>query len=103
MGARFRDDYPAEAQEADQVWEGHEAVGGIGEIPHRLRRLDGTEKHRPHPEDPVGFDRALTEEVFGRLFTIVTPAQNGGKDEGEQAKEQDDWSGDMQVVKGRGG
>src|SRR5262245_6376790 len=103
MGASFRDDHSAEAQKADEVWQSHEAVGGIGEIPHCLRGLHGAEKNRDHPEDTVRFDRALTEEVFGRLFTIVTPAQNGGKNESEQAKEQDDWPSDMMVIKGGAG
>jgi len=51
---RLAHHHPAQGEEGDQIGDGHEAVGEIGEIPDELQGKDRTEIDSDAPENSVG-------------------------------------------------
>src|SRR5690606_11276986 len=76
--------------------EGHCAVGDVGEVPDQLEAAragevehPGTEKGRGDEHDPVGQDRACTQQVLDVALAVVRPAQDRGKGEEGEAEGDD--------------
>ena len=80
------DEGAAEGEEADEVGQGHEAVGDVGEVPDEgAARDDAADEGHDDPEDAVGGDEFDAAEVLQGALAEVGPAQQGGDDEGGEA------------------
>lgn len=76
-------DDSGEGNEADEVGNGHEAVGDIGKVPRNVTLGDGAaNEDNDAPEDAVWGDETMSTEVFERFFAEVGPPEQGGDGEG---------------------
>ena len=83
---RFIHQHAAEAQQAEQVGNGHPCIHAIGEIPHEPEVDATTNEDADDVNDAVVLGPALSFQVFNGPFAIDFPSENRGECEGEQAE-----------------
>ena len=99
----FFGDDAAEEDEAKEVGDGHEAVGRVGEVPDGGELLCGTNVNKRHPKHPVRQHATAAKEILDGFFPIITPADDGGENEGDECDEQDDGAEGVEISKGSAG
>ena len=80
----FRRNDAGEAQEGDEVRDGHEAVDDISQRPDGFELEEDGRGQDGDVADTVELDGLCAEEVFPAPLAVVVPADNGG--EGEEGE-----------------
>lgn len=96
----FGGDDAAEQDEGDEVGESHEAVHDVGKIPDQGNGGHGTNENGDDPEPAIVGDGFEAEEVFDGFLAVVGPAEDGGKDKGEQTPGEDEGAKVGEIRKG---
>ena len=68
-----------ENEQGNEVWNCHECVGNIGEVPYQIQGLGGAYEY--HKGEGYAINDVVfmgAEEVFPGFFAIVLPAEDGG-------------------------
>ena len=94
------DDDAAEEEEGEEVGDGHEGVHAVGEVPYESQFNDAADEDGGDVEDAVGDDPAVTAQVLDGPFAVVTPAENGGEGEGEEAEGEQRRAHDGNLLEG---
>ena len=79
--ASFVDQDAVEAEEGDEVGDGHEGVHAIGEVPYHGEIHDATGKHGQHIKHTEHQHPTLALEILHGALAIIAPAEDGGEGE----------------------
>ena len=71
------DDHGAEQQDADEVRDRHEAVEGVGDVPHQLEVGDRAGDDDEAEESLIGADDLAAEEELRAAGAVERPAEDG--------------------------
>lgn len=81
----FLDDR-SEDENGNEVWNRHQCIGNIRQVPYEIQRLGGADEYDKRESDTVDDIEAVgTEEVFPCFFPIVFPAEDGGESKEDDA------------------
>ena len=83
----------AQAQEGDEVGDGHKAVEGIGDAPDEVQLHAGAQDDDENKHDLVRPDGAAAEEVLPAAHAIKRPAEDRRRGKEHQADGDDDAAG----------
>ena len=93
-------DGAGEKQQGDQVGDGHQAVEGVGDIPHQRAGADGAHDAHEHEDDveDAGHDLAAPAQIAPAAGPVIAPADDGGQGEEQQADLDDDAPADNNIL-----
>ena len=87
-----------ENEQGNEVWNCHECVGNIGEVPYQIQGLGSTYVNNQGEYNSVNHIEFMgSEEVFPCFFAVVFPAKDGGEGEEDDTDSYDVGSDDADV------
>ena len=75
-----------EQEQGDKVWNGHEGVHAVCDVPDDVEADDGAEEKGHDIEDAVETISTTTLNVVDGTLAIVAPAKDGAKGKGQDAE-----------------
>ena len=88
-----------EGEEGDEVRDGHEAVEGIGDVPHHVERGDRADDNDDDEQDLIALRDLEAEQILHAAAAVERPAEDRGKCEKRQ-RQRDEHRGELDAEHG---